>query len=217
MEAAIIADSRGEPKCPQPGRASAAARDRLRFGAALGERTINKKLAAAALAAAFCAPAALAQDGLSVELGNGRATDLWRLGAQWNWKSRWFDHGNWTVGGYWDVSVGAWSGHSGAGGNTDLVDFGLTPVFRLQQRERSGLAPYLEGAIGFHLLSKTRINANRAFGSSFQFGDHVGIGVRFGSRHQYDLSLRYQHVSNADLKKPNNGIDFTQLRLQYHF
>ncbi|MBM3373392.1 MAG: acyloxyacyl hydrolase, partial [Betaproteobacteria bacterium] len=27
----------------------------------------------------------------------------------------------------------------------------------------------------------------------------------------------YQHLSNADIKRPNDGLDFHQLRLQYWF
>jgi hypothetical protein len=173
--------------------------------------------AAALVAAAWMSAPAHAIDGVAAEIGNGHATDMWRIGVQWNWKSRWLETGNWYMGGYWDLQFGHWNGYSNVGGNQELVDLGITPVFRWQQRNRSAIAPYVEGAIGFHLLSKTRINASRAFGSSFQFGDHVGAGVRFGDRHQYDLSVRYQHLSNAGIKSPNNGINFTQIRFQYHF
>ena len=55
------------------------------------------------------------------------------------------------------------------------------------------------------------------FGSSFQFGDHIGAGVRFGDKGRYDVGYRYQHLSNAGIKEPNQGINFHQLRLQYHF
>jgi hypothetical protein len=67
------------------------------------------------------------------------------------------------------------------------------------------------------LLSATSLNSQRQFGSSFQFGDHVGAGVRFGEKGQYDLGYRYQHFSNAGIKGPNQGINYNELRLQYHF
>jgi hypothetical protein len=31
------------------------------------------------------------------------------------------------------------------------------------------------------------------------------------------LSYRYQHLSNAGIKQPNQGINFHLLRFQYHF
>lgn len=180
---------------------------------------MNKKRVLMAVLAAVLGVAgnAHAVDGVSVEVGNGDATDMWRVGVQWNWDKKWFTEGSWYLGGYWDLSLGAWNGHSAAGGNTELGDVGLTPVFRFQQKTLSGIAPYLEGAIGFHLISKTRINNDRAFGSSFQFGDHVGVGIRFGSKHQFDLGYRFQHLSNGGIQQPNQGINFNQLRFSYNF
>ena len=96
-------------------------------------------------------------------------------------------------------------------------DFGLTPVLRLQPNNPAGFSPYAELGVGFHFLSSTSVSPQRQFGSSFQFGDHVGAGVRFGDKGQYDIGYRYQHLSNAGIKQPNQGINFQQLRLQYHF
>ncbi len=174
----------------------------------------NKKIAAAALAALICfALPARALDGVSAEAGQGTGTEVWRIGAQWNWDKKWFDRGGWHLGAYWDLQLGQWHG---SGKNT-ITDIGLTPVFRYQKSDLSGLAPYVEGAIGFHLISNTRLDANRAFGSAFQFGDHVGAGVRFGDKGRYDLGVRFQHLSNGGIKKPNNGLNFTLVRFQYHF
>src|SRR5437762_2379563 len=57
----------------------------------------------------------------------------------------------------------------------------------------------------------------RAFSTNFQYGDHIGVGARFGERYRYDLSLRLQHLSNGGLAHPNPGINFLQMRLAYHF
>jgi len=65
-------------------------------------------------------------------------------------------------------------------------------------------------------LSKTSLGDKR-FSTMFQFGDHLGVGYRFGTKGAFDLSYRYQHLSNASIKRPNNGINFNQIRLQYHF
>jgi hypothetical protein len=153
----------------------------------------------------------------AIEVGHGDSTDMMRVAFSLDWEKRWFDSGNWMVAGFWEASLGEWKGKSSAGNNQSIVDVGLTPVFRFQQRTLSGLAPYAEAAIGFHLISPTFINANRKFGSAFQFGDHVGFGIRLGERYQYDLGYRYQHFSNGSIKQLNQGINFNQIRFTYHF
>lgn len=164
----------------------------------------------ALLALTVCALPAHAVDGVSLELGGGNGADLWRAGAQWNWQRKWFTSGDWHVGGYWEVSLGAWDG-----GRKTVYDLGLTPVFRLEQRAPSGVAPYAEAAIGLHLLSRQRITEQKQFSTSWQFGDHLGAGIRFGAHRQYDLGLRLQHISNASVKRPNPGINFLLLRFAY--
>lgn len=166
-------------------------------------------------------PSARAVDGVSLELGtsdsSNASVDMGRVGIQWNWAKRWSLGSEWHIGGYWDLSVGYWSNNSRDRTNSGVFDLGFTPVFRLQQTNPGALAPYLEAAIGFHLLSETSVSTERRFGSAFQFGDHVGLGLRFGPRRAFDLGYRYQHLSNAGIKQPNQGINFHQLRFQYHF
>ena len=158
-----------------------------------------------------------AVDGVSFELGNGDSTDTTRVGAIWNWDKQWFAEGNWLVTGFWEANAGTWRGKSAAGNNQTITDLGITPVFRFQQKNPSGFSPYAEAAIGFHLISPTFMYANRKFGSAFQFGDHVGFGVRMGEHQQFDLGYRFQHLSNGGIKKPNQGINLSQVRFAYHF
>jgi hypothetical protein len=177
---------------------------------------IRKTLFAAA--AAFTPPA-LAVDSASFELGIGNEdTETLRAGLQWNWQRRWFAERSWTLGAYWDLQVGRWSGPLRPGQRQQSVwDIGITPVFRLERAERTRVVPYFEAGIGFHLLSDLRINFRRSFSTHFQYGDHLAAGVRFGPGHRYDGSLRLQHLSNGGLARPNPGINFLQLRLAYHF
>ena len=177
---------------------------------------IRKTLCAAAL---VLATPAQALDGVSVEIGVGdENTELARAGLQWNWQRRWFAGRPWTLGAYWDLQFGRWSGPLRPGQPRQSVwDIGATPVFRLERAERTRVRPYLEAGIGFHLLSDLRINGTRSFSTRFQFGDHVGAGVRFGEGHAYDMSLRFQHLSNGGLARPNPGINFLQLRLARWF
>ena len=177
---------------------------------------IRKTLFAAALILAAPAQAA---DSASVELGFGdEDTELLRAGLQWNWQRRWFAERSWTLGAYWDLQVGRWSGPLRPGQQQQTVwDIGITPVFRLERAERTRVVPYFEAGIGFHMLSDLRINFRRVFSTRFQYGDHLAAGVRFGPGHRYDGSLRLQHLSNGGLARPNPGINFVQLRLAYNF
>ncbi len=158
---------------------------------------------------------ARAIDGVAVEAGNGYGTDMARIAVQYDWNKRWFQGANWHLGGYWDLGIGQWhKSGTAAGENANITEVGVTPVFRVQRNELQGV--YGELGIGAHFLSHTSIG-DRRLSTSFQFGDHVGIGYRFGPKAAYDLSYRYQHVSNGGVKRPNSGMNFNQIRLQYHF
>jgi lipid A 3-O-deacylase len=171
-------------------------------------------VALAALAGLASGPAH-AIDGFGVEIGNGDSVDMARVSVQWDWKRRLLQFSDWHLGGYWDLAVGYWHrGSVGPGQHSDLFDLGFTPVFRVQPNGLVG--PYVEAAIGFHLLSHTSIGDKR-MSTAFQFGDHIGVGYRFGAKSHYDLSYRFQHLSNGGIKHPNPGINFHQIRLQYHF
>lgn len=175
-------------------------------------------IAAAALPLALCfaghagAAPGDAVNGFSFEAGEGTGAQMWRVGAQHDWASRWFESGGWHLGGYWDFQFGQWYGDE----KRTITDVGVTPVFRYQRTALSPFSPYVEAAIGFHLIAPVAIDEQRVFSTAFQFGDHIGVGARFGERGRFDLSLRLQHLSNGSISKPNDGINFAQLRFQYH-
>lgn len=178
---------------------------------------MTKRLAAAAagLIAVLASAPAAAIDGFAVEYGRGEGVDMGRVALQWDWTSPLLKLTDWQVGGYWDAALGQWhKGNVAPGQNEDITEIGLTPVFRLEGTSRVG--PYLEAAIGFHLLSHTQIGDKR-MSTAFQFGDHLGFGYRFGAKSAFDLGYRFQHLSNASIKRPNPGINFHQIRLQYRF
>ena len=185
-------------------------------------RKIRFMVFAALLAAS---PAAFAADGYAFELGrsdsSAASVNLYRFGVQWDWNRRLLDFGHWHIGGFWDLSLGYWDNNSPFQTNgyavSSIRDISLTPTFRLQPNAGSGFSPYLEGAVGFHFLSRTFVGEYRRFGTSYQFGDHIGAGVRFGDKGQYDVGYRFQHLSNGDLKSPNQGINYNILRLQYRY
>lgn len=156
-----------------------------------------------------------AVDSMAVEGGGGDGADMARVAVQWNWNKRWLQGSDWHVGGYWDLGLGYWWWRDGAlGENEGIAEIGFTPVFRVQQNNLRGF--FGEAAIGVHFLSENTLGDKR-FGTGFQFGDHLGIGYRFGDRGRYELSLRFQHLSNGRIEKTNDGINFGQARFRYHF
>jgi hypothetical protein len=171
------------------------------------------------LAAMLCLNMAWAEgrDGVAVEIGYGYHTDMGRINYNREWSEPLYTTGSLAIGGYWDFSLGYWHPHNPAGGNNDVVDLGITPVFRLTEKVRSNIAPYFEAAVGGHFISEHAIYTGRNMSTNFQFGDHVGIGVSLGDKHEWDVGLRLQHLSNAGIKNPNPGINFYQARVGYHF
>ena len=89
-------------------------------------------------------------------------------------------------------------------------------MFRLQTSYAAS-QPYLEGSVGLAALSNMRLG-HRHLGAHWSFQDLIGAGVRFGDNYQYDLSYHYLHYSNANIAKPNNGVDVKMLfSFAYHF
>jgi len=177
---------------------------------------MKKNLWAGVAAACFSlagAPA-MAVDGMALEAGQGDGTDMGRVAIQWNWSKPLYQGAAWQLSPYWDLGFGYWRNDGFPGRNQDITEIGLTPVLRLQRNRLEGL--YAELGLGAHLMSHTTIGDKR-MSTQFQFGNHLGVGYRFGVKRAFDLSYRYQHLSNAGIKRPNNGINFNQIRLQYHF
>jgi len=167
---------------------------------------IRKTAAAAAAVCIYsclCSCAAHAIDSAAVEIGYGDdRTVLLRLSVQELWQKEMRLGQAWRLAGYWDVSAALWDNP-----DASTADIGLTPVFRFE-RERL----YVEAAIGMHLVQR-RISQHRVFSTAFQFGDHIGIGMR---ARDYDAGIALQHLSNASIRHPNPGINFILLRYQHY-
>jgi hypothetical protein len=97
------------------------------------------------------------------------------------------------------------------------VDVSAAPVLHFESDARRAFFPYREASVGLHLLSDTRINEERQFSTAFQFGEFLGVGAKFGENRQYDVAVRIEHVSNGGIKKPNDGLTYAALVIQYQF
>ena len=111
-----------------------------------------------------------------------------------------------------DAAVGYWRGRGTPTENGVVWDGSVTPVFRWTFEKPATPRLFVEGGLGVHLLSHTRINNDRIFSTAFQFGEQIGVGVSwFGQKNEYELVLYGQHVSNANIKLPNWGLTYPAL------
>ena len=119
--------------------------------------------------------------------------------------------GTWS----WDVTpemvVGRWSDSEY---DRSVWEVGVTPLFAAHRAVSAGQIGINFG-IGAHLLSAVRFE-DRRLGSAFQFGDHIGVEWRSPSG-RWTLGYRYQHLSNASIQPPNDGVEFHLLRLDRSF
>lgn len=179
------------------------------------KKTMRALVLSMVLAAAWAQDAG-AGEGISLEAGNGSfvASRMYRVAWITSWPWKWGKDVILT--GYWDASIGWWERRDSLiGPPKGTADVGLTPVFRLQSAySLSGVLPFLEGAVGLHLLSRPSAFGRR-ISTAFEFGDHVGIGLRVQER--FEFSYRLQHYSNAGIARPNGGMNFHILRAVYLF
>lgn len=145
----------------------------------------------------------------------GTANDLRtvNLGVIWEGTRSWRLFERTELSYYTETAVGRWwvDGHAGNGkAQVTNTQIGFTPTLRATLPGKLGA--YVELGIGVNLITPVYRRSDKRFSTVFNFGDHIGIGMRpFGARGG-ELSLRVQHFSNAGIKHPNPGENFIQLR-----
>jgi hypothetical protein len=83
-------------------------------------------------------------------------------------------------------------------GTNLLFKIGILP-------ETSKFQPYLKGGIGVVYMTQH----TREQGTQFNFNEYAGAGAHYFFKKNIALTAeyRYRHISNADIDKPNSGID----------
>ena len=101
--------------------------------------------------------------------------------------------------------------------NADFEPYGkqafslaLIPMGRYGLQVGSAMVDFSVG-LGPTLVSETDIGT-RQKSTLFQFTDEMGIGIS-DLNQRARLAFTYRHVSNADIKLPNNGVNFLGLGL----
>ena len=167
-------------------------------------------------ALALCPLAALAApsdspwvpDRAFLQYGKQTDTHAVTLGLNWDWSwSR--PLGGGLLAGYHDFALGRWRADVDEG-RENFTQVGYTPVLRWWSGGQAR-GFFVEGGIGVNYISPRFRTVEKRVGSNFTFGDHLAAGWRSGGG--TEVSLRFQHFSNAGLAKPNPAVDFWQLRV----
>lgn len=176
------------------------------------------------LAFAFCLPAGAASFAMPSELGFyaelGRSpgnslqrTDVVSLGYVVDVPG----FGGRGLSAYLDGFISVWRAdrHDGQP-DRNLVQFGH--IAALRYRFAQGRARwFVDAGVGLTYADRHYRAPSHFFSTRFQFTEIIGIGLRLDRRARHELSLRFQHVSNAGIRKPNPGEDFGRLRYVYRF
>jgi lipid A 3-O-deacylase len=174
--------------------------------------------AAIGAAAPVAAPAKELVSPAGVFVEGGKADDGYSavVGTAITWlqPSKW---GAGNASGYLELSVGEWMCRKHADGDLRAcsTQIGITPVIRY--------APswwehwYGEIGIGADAIFPRYQSESRHFGSEYNFGDHLGIGRKFGDDGADEVELRAEHYSNGGYKHPNPGENWVQIRYMHWF
>ena len=150
-----------------------------------------------------------------ITFGAGPANEdivAYRFSLRDEFKRSWFETKVGRLTGTWDFSIGVWDGN-----DDEVVVLAASPVWVYEFNARPfGLHPYIDIAVGVSLISDNEIDG-RELSTHFQFEDRIGLGVRFGDKHQHALIFNYFHYSNANFEKPNDGIDIFMTSFVYRF
>ena len=171
-----------------------------------------RRLALAALLALPVAPAFAAEPRSAWYVQGGMAEDAQSLtvgmSRDWRWEKQ-YRYGH--ISGQWQGEVARW--HSDSQNSTQL---GVTPALRWRPNGWDN-GWFVEGGIGVNVIFPKYDTRKKEFSTTFNFGDHIAIGKRFGADQQHEWSLRFQHFSNGRIKNPNPGENFLQFRYTQRF
>jgi hypothetical protein len=165
-------------------------------------------VASATLVPPAHAATSLAPDGAEVTAGYGKNVAIYGAAIQWDSLCTCADLKTRGVDARLVAQVAYWYGRQHPTPYGSLWDTSLTPVLRWSAPDVAGVRWFVEAGVGAHLLSATRINNDRIFSTAFQLGEAAGAGVAFGDRQRNELGVYVQHVSNARLKEPNDGLTY---------
>lgn len=158
----------------------------------------------------------LAPTGVFVQGGAGENdVHATSVGLLWPWRWR-KALGGGEMTAQTELIASRWLASDPGGGHQTFTQLALVPLYRW--RGAGGQSPwFLEAGIGLSVTDERFITPHKTFGSHFNFSDNLALGRIYGDRGQQELSLRWQHTSNAGLRQPNPGLDLVLVRYTARF
>ena len=139
-----------------------------------------------------------------------------RIGYRWvNLSSRALDEWAWLKQPELHIegAVNMW--HTVNNRSDNILALTISPILSWQLS--GGSRPlYLEAGIGASYLNHNQING-RGLSTGFQFEDRIGLSWQYSARSLERVTLSYVHYSNANIRRPNDGLDFITLTLTKPF
>jgi lipid A 3-O-deacylase len=174
-----------------------------------------KRIIALVLLAAPLAAAAQQEDAspsLTATYGYGQGVVVYGVGALWHvpWGAESLARHGLDV--LLGVDVLRLQGDTQATGNHFLWNGNVTPYLRWRPAEGVWHSTFVEVGVGIQLLSDSTLSGSSGyahnFGTRLQFGERLAVGLSFGPHGRYEIAPFFQHVSNAKLKEPNDGLTY---------
>jgi lipid A 3-O-deacylase len=159
----------------------------------------------------------LAPDGLAVQFGSGGSgTRLAGVGVIWDWNF-WRIRPKTELTAHTEFILNDWRADEIGGGKRNYLQAVVLPTLRM--RFGQGGSPwFLEVGIGASFMTPRFVTPDREFSTQWNFYDVLGTGYTFGgATGHHEINLRWVHVSNGGIRKPNPGQDFAQLRYVYWY
>ncbi|MGX5174975.1 acyloxyacyl hydrolase [Aliikangiella sp. IMCC44653] len=92
----------------------------------------------------------------------------------------------------------------------------VRPVLSFWQSPEKSQAWYWQLGVGLSYFNQRHLHPIE-LSSKPQFATVVGLGTTLDKQQKHRLTLRYNHYSNAYLKRPNYGLDTLTLDWHYRF
>jgi lipid A 3-O-deacylase len=155
-------------------------------------------------------------DGIAVQAGAGNGATMAGVGVIWDWNF-WRLRPKTELSAHTEFMLNDWRADRVGGGQRNYVQAVLLPTLRM--RFGQGGSPwFLEFGIGASYMTPRFVTPDNEFSTQWNFYDVLGAGYTLGgAKGQHEINLRWVHVSNAGIRKPNPGQDFGQLRYVYWF
>jgi hypothetical protein len=154
------------------------------------------------------ADVSFAPDGVALTVGDGNNVTIYGAAIHWDSLCSCAALKEYGFNTRIVAQLAYWRGREHPATRSSLWDASVTPMLRWMGPQTATARLFLETGVGVRVLSATRINTERNFGGAFQLGETAGTGIAFGEHQRYELGVYIQHISNAGLKQPNNGITY---------